>query len=187
MRHRLLLPSAAVLVLGLGPGLALAPAASAGGGGGCAETTEGTGSVVEIRNFCFTPTVIRVDDGSTVTFVNRDDAPHNVTGGNWGSSSLVLGDEITQRFDAAGTYAYSCTLHVGMTGAVVVGDGIGAGPVVEVPAVPEPVAAVAPVVPRAPVVDDDESAAATVAIGAGALVVGLGAGGVVGRRTRRAQ
>ena len=188
MRRRLLLRSTAVLGFGLSAGVPLAPAVAAGGGGGCPEVTEGTGTVVELVNFCFTPSVIRVEEGATVTFVNRDEAPHNVTGGNWGSPALEVGDEITQRFDTSGTYAYSCTLHGGMVGAVVVGDGIGTGTVVEVAAAPEPVAAVAPVAPAAPTTtEDDGSTAGAVAVAAGALVIGLGAGGVVGRRTRRAQ
>jgi hypothetical protein len=37
------------------------------------------------------------------------------------------GDSFRARFADPGIYPYSCTYHPGMTGAVVVGDGVGAG------------------------------------------------------------
>jgi plastocyanin len=107
-------------------------AALAGGGGGCyAPASDGSGSRAVIEELCFTPTVLHVDPGSTVTWINRDRGiPHTVTGANraWGSlEDLRLGDEATFRFDRNGVYPYYCVYHPGMTGAVVVGDGSGSG------------------------------------------------------------
>lgn len=107
-------------------------AALAGGGGGCyGPASDGSGSRAVIEDLCFTPTVLHVDAGSTVTWVNRDRGiPHTVTGANraWGSyKELRLGDEATFRFEENGVYPYYCVFHPGMSGAVVVGDGSGSG------------------------------------------------------------
>jgi plastocyanin len=127
--------------------LALPPAlASASGGGGCGQAvTDEAGSAVGIRDFCFAPTILRVQPGTVVTFVNRDPVPHTVLGanGSWGSyDTLRRRAGLTLRFTEPGVYPYVCTYHVGMLGAVVVGDGVGgaigtttaAGPVVPVSA-----------------------------------------------------
>ena len=100
------------------------------GGGGCrqADATEGTGSTVETRNACFEPTVLRVEPGTTVTFVNRDGIEHAVSGVNLDSwDQLGAGVTLQYAFDRAGTYPYMCNLHPGMTGVVIVGEGRGAG------------------------------------------------------------
>ena len=111
-------------------GTAVSPDPAAAGGGGCHEASEGAGTVVEMVDVCFTPTILRVDEGTTITFVNRDPMMHVVLGIGWGSADLQPGAETTQLFDTAGTYVYSCYLHPSMNGAVVVGDGVGSGPVV---------------------------------------------------------
>ena len=50
-------------------------------------------------------------------------------GGNaWGHfEDMIEGDAFTVRFDDAGIYPFACNYHPGMTGAIVVGDGKGAG------------------------------------------------------------
>jgi hypothetical protein len=62
-----------------------------------------------------------------VTWVNRDSFPHSVLGanGSWGSfdSIRLHGRKLRYRFVEAGIYPYVCTVHVGMVGAVVVGNG----------------------------------------------------------------
>lgn len=107
----------------------LAPeAARASGGGGCgrAVTYDG-GTKINIHNYCFGPTILHVRPGETVTWVNRDAFPHSVLGanGSWGSfdSIRLHGRKLRYRFVEAGIYPYVCTVHVGMVGAVVVGNG----------------------------------------------------------------
>jgi plastocyanin len=95
-------------------------------GGGChgAPTGEAAGDRVSIEGCAFGPTVLRVEPGMTVTFVNDEAIPHTVTGADWGSrEQLALGESVAFTFEGEGTYAYSCILHPGMVGAVVVGDG----------------------------------------------------------------
>jgi plastocyanin len=104
---------------------------NASAGGGCfhgVAPTDGTGETVEMTGNCFQATVLHVEPGTTVTWVNRDAYAHTVTGvgGTWGDfSTLANGDSVSYRFDANGVYVYSCIIHPGMTGAVVVGDGSG--------------------------------------------------------------
>jgi plastocyanin len=178
--------------------LAWLPAtASAGGGGhGCAEpTSDATGTHASIEGSCFTPTVLRVDAGSTVTWVNRDRGiPHTVTGANqsWGSTEeLGFDDRATYRFDERGVYPYFCLYHPGMTGAVVVGDGSGQG-------VADATGAVAQVQASPPAADaaatdgaasasqpNETSSLVGLGWGIGGLAAGLALGALVGRGLRR--
>jgi len=118
---------AATIVLGI-PGAALA-------GGGChsgVTQNDATGekdATVRMLDACFTATVTRVDAGTSVTFANTDQGvTHNVGGNQWGHfENMIEGDTFTVRFDDAGIYPFACNYHPGMTGAIVVGDGKGAG------------------------------------------------------------
>ena len=107
------------------------PVPASAGGGGCAEITEGTGTTVELLYTCITPTLLRVDPGESVTFVNRDDYRHVISGAGyaWGSDGNMAANEaFTATFRKNGVYPYQCYLHPGMAGAVIVGDGTGLGP-----------------------------------------------------------
>jgi hypothetical protein len=79
-----------------------------------------------MAKLCFTPSVLRVDPGTEVTFVNKDPITHNVSASEWGSNGDMLeGDRFAVTCDREGTFPYACMYHFGMTGAVVVGDGTG--------------------------------------------------------------
>jgi plastocyanin len=106
---------------------AWAPPALAGGG--ChSGLTEGRGDKVEMVKACFSPSILRTDPGTEVTFLNQDPTVHNVTANGWGYfEDLWRGDSFTATFEAPGVYPFACTYHPGMTGAVVVGDGTDTG------------------------------------------------------------
>ena len=113
-------------------GLLVAPAAllalpgtATAGGGGCHQPRQTSGAGVEVQLLagCMTPTVLEVEPGADVTFVNRDPYVHNVWGVGWGGETLDEGDAFIRTFDRPGTYPFTCTLHPGMSGAVVVGGG----------------------------------------------------------------
>lgn len=111
-----------VLVLALGT-IVLTPAPGGAGGGCHGAQTEGSGSTVEMAGMCFTPTALHVEPGTEVTFVNRDSLAHVVVGVGWGDwEELGTGDEVTHRFDETGSFPYTCNLHAGMSGVVLVGD-----------------------------------------------------------------
>lgn len=97
------------------------------GGGGChgSPEREGAGTRVALSGNCFSPIVLNVEPGDTVVFENMDDAQHDITGaaGSWGARGELLGKGATASvaFTEPGLYPYSCYLHVGMTGVIVVG------------------------------------------------------------------
>ena len=146
----------------------LVPAVPAHAGGGCHDRshTEAAGSSVDLKMNCFKPSVLSVEPGTTVTFTNRDDVEHAISGNSideW--KTLDAGASTTQRYDTPGTYAYMCHLHPAMTGAVVVGT-------------PALAAATQPIVES----ESDGGGVALLPIAA-ALVVGLVGGAVIaGRR-----
>ena len=77
---------------------------------------------------CYIPSVIAIDFGDQVTWVNEDSAFHTVTSGFYGESSELFDsghldpyESFTFDFDEKGTYDYFCTLHPWMKGQVIVG------------------------------------------------------------------
>ncbi len=77
---------------------------------------------VVINNFTFTPDVITVTVGTTVTWSNQDDTPHTVTEAKklFGSKGLDTADQFAFRFTDTGVYTYFCSIHPMMVGHVVV-------------------------------------------------------------------
>jgi plastocyanin len=63
-----------------------------------------------------------VPAGTTITWTNRDDIPHNVvsTERTFKSPVLDTDEQFSHRFDKAGTYKYFCSLHPKMTGQIIV-------------------------------------------------------------------
>ena len=77
---------------------------------------------MSIENFAFTPQVLQVKAGTTVTFVNHDDIPHSVISETdaFHSHALDTDDKFTFTFAKPGEYAYVCGLHPHMKGKIVV-------------------------------------------------------------------
>lgn len=80
------------------------------------------GEVVKIDNFSFTPKALTVKAGTTVTWTNQDDIPHNVVSTEKKFSSPVLDtdQQFSFQFQKPGTYPYYCKIHPMMTGSIVV-------------------------------------------------------------------
>ena len=78
--------------------------------------------MVKIENFAFTPTVLTVKPGTTVTFENDDDIPHLVVANDasFRSKALDTGDRYAFTFTKVGDYAYFCGLHPHMQGRITV-------------------------------------------------------------------
>jgi plastocyanin len=135
----------AAFALVAAPVVAAAGPARAGGGGCLDGTTQGTGTTIRIVHACFTPTILHVQPGDRVTWINDDPFVHNITANGWGHfDDLQPLQRYAATFDAAGLYPFSCTIHPGMSGVIVVGSGTGPGNGTTV-GVAAPVEAVQPV------------------------------------------
>jgi plastocyanin len=91
------------------------------------------------------PPSVSIDPGGTVKWENRDTGnPHTVQCDQHDSNApcpwsdapnmeqranqFATPQSVSIRFPTAGTYAYYCSIHPGMTGKVIVGSGIGPAP-----------------------------------------------------------
>src|SRR5258706_14494446 len=76
---------------------------------------------VVVDNFSFAPAMAAVPVGTTVTWTNHDDIPHNVVNPERKFKSPVLDTDETcsYTFEVAGTYKYYSSIHPRMTGQVV--------------------------------------------------------------------
>ena len=88
------------------------------------ETIEGEVSLT-IDNFSHS--TLEVQAGEAVTWLNADGVPHTVTSGTGGvdaglfdSSDFGPGQTFTYRFEEAGHFAYTCTIHPQMNGLIIV-------------------------------------------------------------------
>jgi plastocyanin len=82
-------------------------------------------TTVHMRDLQFKPTEITVPVGATVTFVNDDDVPHNVTGtsgGGLNSGDINGGKNWQFTFSKQATYRFTCSYHPWMKGTITVTD-----------------------------------------------------------------
>jgi plastocyanin len=163
-----------------------APATQAGGGCHMADGsvyTEGDGtSVIRMDTCSFSPTIARVPVGTSIRFLNTSTIEHAVVGraSTFESQILSPGAEFSASFAAAGTYPFSCPLHPGMVGAIVVGGGAAAAPDPETPAMTSTSATTPTEIPG---VDIGPLAFAGLAgLGIGAVAGALAAGAIATRR-----
>ena len=82
---------------------------------------------IVIYNYMYAPDTLTVNVGSTVTWINKDLAPHTVTHRSYGkdafdSGNLMYDKLYTHTFRRPGQYDYICALHQGMQATVVVKD-----------------------------------------------------------------
>jgi plastocyanin len=81
----------------------------------CKKQDQGTPGVNEIWFVykAYNPAQLSVPVGTTVTFINKDNATHSATSttGLFDSGSVKSGDSYTYKFTAAGTYYFYCNYH----------------------------------------------------------------------------
>lgn len=80
---------------------------------------------VKMSNYAFSPSVIKVKVGTTVTWTNTDSVNHSVTADKPSSDApssalFAQGDTYQFMFMKAGTYTYHCMPHPYMHGTVIV-------------------------------------------------------------------
>lgn len=82
---------------------------------------------VRIASSDYATDPVRITVGDRVTWLNADSLPHDASGNGWSTPLLLNGQRASVRFTAAGTYAYTCTIHPEMSGRVIVRTGGGSG------------------------------------------------------------
>ena len=84
-------------------------------------------NIVGLESPFFTPNVLNLKAGTTVTFVNTDGNTHTVTSvksgttdadGIFDSGMIKAGKTFSFTFDKPGTYEYICMIHTGMRGTI---------------------------------------------------------------------
>jgi len=116
-----------------------------GGNGGIAPNTTSTPPVTTtsvtiplgakdktVTEF-FSPHTIQVNQFDTITWTNKDNTAHTVSGTSFDSGLISPGQTFSHKFNENGTFDYACQLHSWMTGQVIVGTG---GPIISTPPSP---------------------------------------------------
>lgn len=88
-----------------------------------APTSAGVpGTAVTVSGSRFTPPVLLVPVGGTVTWTNQDTVRHSATADDGAfDGPLPDGGTFSNTFPAAGTFRYHCRIHPRMTGTITVG------------------------------------------------------------------
>ena len=79
---------------------------------------------IQIQDFAFAPSSIKVKKGARVTWTNQDSVEHNVVsdsdsqGKGLNGPLLGKGESYSFTFDTLGTYTYHCTPHPNMQATV---------------------------------------------------------------------
>jgi amicyanin len=89
---------------------------------GSIEMARAATHAVAIADFAFSPPMLTVTAGDTVTWTNEDAVAHTATStaGAFDSGDLAQGASFSFTFTTPGTYTYLCTPHPDMTGQIVV-------------------------------------------------------------------
>jgi predicted lipoprotein with Yx(FWY)xxD motif/plastocyanin len=98
------------------------PTATSASSSGDVAVTEGGSLNATIAGFAFNPGVLKIHKGTTVTWMNNDDASHTVTSDNgaFDSGTIRHDGSFSFTFSDTGTFAYHCAFHSGMTATVIV-------------------------------------------------------------------
>ncbi len=77
---------------------------------------------VTIDNFTFSPAELKVEVGTTVTWLNRDDMPHTIVAEDksFRSAAIDTDESFSHTFTRPGEFRYYCSIHPRMVGRVVV-------------------------------------------------------------------
>src|SRR5260370_41856184 len=82
-----------------------------------ADDQSASATAVKIDNFSFTPQTLTVNVGTTVTWTNGDDVPHNVVSTDkvFKSKTMATDEKFSYTFAKPGPYNYYCSIHPRMT------------------------------------------------------------------------
>jgi plastocyanin len=90
-----------------------------------APAAAGQTGAIAIKDFAFTPAILTVAPGTTVTWTNLDGAAHAIASDagsplSFASGSLAQGASYQFTLSQPGTYTYHCSIHPSMKGTIVV-------------------------------------------------------------------
>lgn len=93
-------------------------ASSASAGAMQKSTGKGKAHTVKIDGMVFTPPILTINAGDTVTWVNNDIVEHTATAadGSFDSKMIAAGKSWKQTFKSKGDFAYVCKYHPTMKG-----------------------------------------------------------------------
>lgn len=101
------------------------PSETAPTGGTTPKTSSGESAGVTVENFDFTPKLMQIDLGTTVTWTNLDSTTHVIAAGAEGATTGLFGGGLGAKgstysftFETAGTFDYLCSRHPAMTATV---------------------------------------------------------------------
>lgn len=79
-------------------------------------------NAIRILAYEFSPQIIKVKPGTTVTWTNTDPVSHTVTSdsGAFEQGQLSAGGSFSRDFSQAGTFDYHCSIHPSMKGRIIV-------------------------------------------------------------------
>jgi plastocyanin len=115
-----------VFIAGLAAALVLGMGVLGTGRKGSVTRAQQKMSTVEVKidNFSFGPVALTVPVGTTVTWTNRDDIPHNIVSTDdpktFKSKVLDTDEKFSFTFSKPGTYPYFCSIHPKMIGKIIV-------------------------------------------------------------------
>lgn len=75
---------------------------------------------VDISSFSFSPSLLNIKPGTTVTWTNSDAAQHSIKFAAFTSENLSEGESFSYTFNDSGIFEYSCSIHSSMTGKIIV-------------------------------------------------------------------
>jgi plastocyanin len=79
---------------------------------------------IDISGFAFSPNNIQITTGTTVTWTNKDAAPHTTSSltAVWNSGTLNQNQTFSFTFNSTGVFPYRCNIHTSMTASITVVD-----------------------------------------------------------------
>jgi plastocyanin len=116
-KSRLVLSLGILLVLTISNSCTKSSTDPTGGG-----TDQPGANEVWMQGMTFNPSTLTVPVGTTVKWTNKASVTHNVTSATavFSSGAMDGGATFSFQFNTAGTYPYTCTLHPGMAGTIIV-------------------------------------------------------------------
>lgn len=85
-------------------------------------SSDQTTGAVTIQNFAFSPASLTIKKGETVTWTNKDSAPHQIASdnGKFQGPQMSNGQTYSFTFNETGTFPYHCVIHPMMKAAITV-------------------------------------------------------------------